>query len=90
MLWSGVSIADAQKGAVDAQKRLSDLIPCVPVFSLPAVSVLNNRWGGAVNMPGVGLDNIWTYIGAQLSDQQYGGTLVEGILGGFKTLTPST
>ncbi len=87
-LWSGVSIVDAQKGAIDAQKRLSELLPCVPVFSLPVRSVLNPRWSGVVNMPGVGIDNLWTYLGVHLSNQQYGGTLVESVLGGFKTLNP--
>ena len=67
-LWSGSDRETARQGALDAQKRLAALLPCVPVCTRPERLLASSALGGFVNRPGDGADNLWTWCGLRWAD----------------------
>jgi hypothetical protein len=87
-LWSGVDEAKCISAALKAQARLSELLPCTPVLTPKIMSAISEEWVGAVALPGIGADNIWSYLGLHKNGQPYGGTLTSSIIGNLTTLNP--
>jgi ABC-type transport system substrate-binding protein len=89
-LWFGTTKSTVQTAAINAQTFVSQLLPYVPVCSIPEISAVRSNWAGVVNMPGLGADNIWTILGVHNGSSSFGGTFVRTILGNLSTLNPCT
>jgi len=87
-LWFGIEESEVIEASRMAQLRLSSLVPCVPVCSIYKVSAINSKWVGTVNMPGYGVENPATYLNIRFIKEDFGGQLVQTLLGGVSTLNP--
>jgi ABC-type transport system substrate-binding protein len=87
-LWNGLDETAVKNACLSAQQRLAELLPYVAVCSAPRVSAISAQWSGAVNIPGSGTNNMWTYLLVHQTDGAKGGTYTKGILGTPDTLNP--
>ena len=44
----------------EAQQLLSEILPCIPIYSRHIFNAYNPNLEGMVNMPGIGSENFWT------------------------------
>jgi peptide/nickel transport system substrate-binding protein len=89
-LWFGNDKTQDQNAAKDAQTAISQLLPYIPVCSTPQISAVRSNWTGIVNMPGYGIDNIWTYLNVHKNNSAFGETLTVSALDNLTTLNPCT
>ncbi len=89
-LWSSLYKMDVQLAALEAQTRIAELLPYVPVCSTPKISAISSKWVGEVNMRGYGIANTWTYLNIHTSLKPLGGSFTQTARGGFSTLNPCT
>lgn len=86
-LWFGVTRSEAIQGAKDSQASLAEILPYIPVLTIPHITAVNNEWNGVTNIRGIGADNIWTYqtISNKVTSEK---TFITTAPGGFNTLNP--
>ncbi|HXY73817.1 MAG TPA: ABC transporter substrate-binding protein, partial [Dehalococcoidales bacterium] len=92
-LWSSLDLPAAQKAAQDVQSKLADILPYVPVCSVPVFSAVNEQWVGFVNMPGTGISNLWSYESIKSTGKTTNNALrliVSGEIDNLNPLTAST
>ena len=87
-LWSDPDPTAARQAALSIQTWLAGNLPYVAVCSTPAYSAVRGQWDGIVNLPGYGIDNLWTYQAIRPSGQNPGGALTLTAPGGFDSLNP--
>lgn len=89
-LWSSLDIKDAHQAGLEAQARISELLPYVSVCTVPSFSAIGAEWNGVVAMPGSGADNLWTYLSAHEKGSKDGGVLNVASSGSTDDLNPLT
>lgn len=89
-LWFGINKAEVQKAAAEIQASLHKSLPYVAVCSAPEMAVAGREWEGAVNMPGYGISNMWTYLSIHKKGGNNDETLILNSTEGFTSLNPIT
>ena len=87
-LWLSNNKANAQTAALQTQTYLQQLLPYIPVCSTPQISAQKSTWTGAINMPGLGADNFWTYLNLHPNNSPFGGSFTLSTIGNLSTLNP--
>ena len=87
-LWLSNDKTSAQTAALQTQTYLQQLLPYIPVCSTPQISAIKSTWTGVTNMPGLGVDNFWTYLNLHPNNSPFGGSFTLSSIGNLSTLNP--
>lgn len=57
--------AAAERASAEAQRRLSEIVPSVPIYSRFSISAVSKRWENIQTSPNMTAANIWTILAAE-------------------------